>query len=223
MHKSSGKQAERLLKLRWWMHNPAKFSWLNKISFLGDKPVSRTFKMIIILFVLWLFTFVLITIASSDWGNSGEDGWSMSWGYPRWLWLTGDEYGGMDRWIGKGQWEIVCNKYPLGKLDIEILGLLHAATVPFMPMAFSILFHMWLKNKFQIHINTIIQFILVGLAVFCLDLLISNVFSMISTAWEHGNYTECILIVLPCVSTSIAIYFSIVIICILRPKKNMRY
>lgn len=170
-----------------------------------------TGRIILVLFVAWLLAFFGLSIATSDRGNTGDEGWSMSWGYPSWLWLCGDEFGAMDREVGKSQWVVLCNKWSSGNVHVDIPALLFAIAVPLTPLVLSIIGHAWFRRGFRFHLDSLILVFLISVGMLGLGFLHFNTAQMISNEWRSGNLRQCLLIAIPIISAIITLSFFILL------------
>jgi hypothetical protein len=136
----------------------------------------------VLIFVVWFMAFVGLSIATSDRGDSGEDGWSMCWGYPAWLWLWlwGDEQLGMSREFGNSQWVILCNKWSSGTLEVDVPEVFFAISVPLAPLVLGIVGHAWFRRGYRFHLDSLMVVFLVSAAMLGLDILCFNTARMIS-------------------------------------------
>jgi hypothetical protein len=163
--------------------------------------------------VLWLLAFVGLTIATYDAGNSGEDGWSMTWGYPPWVGFQSSDLERFPPELSEGQVALLHGFTPKnGNWHLDGIALLLAFSVPFAPIVLCITGYAFSQNHCRFHLSTLLMFVLI-----CAILLGLNTpkISAAAWAWPSGFWLRvrnCCILVWPSISATITLCFLVAVV-----------
>lgn len=170
-------------------------------------------KTVVIVFSTWLLAFIGLTIASYDAGNSGEDGWSVSWGYPTWVGFQSSDLASFPRELEKGQIAFIHGFIPKqGSWYFDGIALLLSLTIPFTPIALGFGGYELFRNNYRFHISTLIVF-----ALACGVLMALNIPKISEAEWTFPSglwpwIWSCGVIVFPSISAAITLCFLVRIV-----------